>query len=60
VSVFFDVKNALDRTYIASAPSITNTVAANGQQNPAWVLQDSGSVAAGSSRAFIGGAKFKF
>lgn len=61
-SVFFEVRNVFDRTYIASANNATNTVTAAGFQNPGIVLANTatGLIFAGSPRAFQGGVKFKF
>jgi iron complex outermembrane receptor protein len=61
VNVFFQVQNIFDRTYIASANNITNSVNAAGFQNPGVILfNTAGSIYAGSPRAFQGGVKFKF
>ncbi len=56
--VFFQVQNLLDKTYVASANNITDTLGGNGQQNGASVLAAStGSIYAGSPRAFFGGVR---
>jgi iron complex outermembrane receptor protein len=56
------VNNVLDKTYVASANNITDSInAVTGLQNPASVLANStGSIYAGSPRAFIGGLKLAF
>jgi len=61
VSLFFEVRNLFDRTYVASANNIGNTVTAAGIQNPASVLANTtGSIYAGSPRAFVAGMKIAF
>ncbi|MGQ0685174.1 TonB-dependent receptor family protein [Bradyrhizobium sp.] len=61
LSVFLEVRNLFDRTYLASANNIGNTVTAAGVQNPASVLANStGSIHAGSPRAFVAGMKIAF
>lgn len=61
MSLFFEVRNLFDRTYVASANNIGNTVTAAGIQNPASVLANSGgSIYAGSPRAFVAGMKIAF
>jgi outer membrane receptor protein involved in Fe transport len=61
--MFFEVKNVLDRTYVASANNITDSInAATGLQNPGSVLTltGTGSIYAGAPRSFIGGLKLAF
>ena len=61
--LFFEVKNVFDRTYIASANNITDSInAVTGVQNPGSVLAitGTGSIYAGAPRAFIGGLKLAF
>lgn len=61
LSVFFEIRNLFDKTYIASANNIANTVNSAGVQNPASILAaTSGSIYAGSPRAFVGGMKIAF
>jgi iron complex outermembrane recepter protein len=61
LSVFLEIRNLFDRTYVASANNITNTVTAAGIQNPASILANStGSIYAGSPRAFVAGMKIAF
>ncbi|HKU08423.1 MAG TPA: TonB-dependent receptor, partial [Bradyrhizobium sp.] len=60
LSVFFEVRNLFDRTYVASANNIANSVQANGQPNGANVLAGLGSIYAGSPRAFVVGMKIAF
>ncbi|MDA9466381.1 TonB-dependent receptor family protein [Bradyrhizobium sp. CCBAU 53415] len=61
LNLFLEVRNVLDRTYIASANNIANTVTAAGLQNPASVLANTtGSIYAGSPRAFVAGMKVAF
>ena len=62
LSLFLEVRNLFDRTYIASANNIANTVTGAGMQNPATVLAEkqTGSIYAGSPRAFVAGMKIAF
>jgi iron complex outermembrane receptor protein len=60
---FFEVKNALDKTYIASANNITDSInATTGLQNPGVVLASTGtgSIYAGAPRTFVGGMRLAF
>lgn len=60
LNVYFEVRNLFDKTYVASANNIGNTVT-GGVQSPASVLANStGSIYAGSPRAFIAGMKVAF
>jgi iron complex outermembrane receptor protein len=61
LNFFFEVRNLFDRTYVASANNITNTVTTAGVQNPASVLANTtNSIYAGSPRAFVAGMKVAF
>lgn len=62
LTLFFEVRNIFDTVYIASANNIANTVTATGAQNPGSVLAttQTGSIYAGSPRAFVGGMKIAF
>ncbi|WP_426525516.1 TonB-dependent receptor domain-containing protein [Bradyrhizobium sp. McL0615] len=61
LSMYAEVRNVFDRTYVASANNIGNAVTAAGVQNPASVLANTtGSIYAGSPRAFIAGIKLAF
>jgi len=62
VHVFFEVRNLLDKTYVASASNVSNSIsAADGTQNPASsVGAATGSIYAGSPRTFYGGVRLKF
>jgi iron complex outermembrane recepter protein len=61
VNMFFEVRNLFDRTYVASANNITNSVTSAGIQNSATVLANTtGSIYAGSPRAFLAGIKVAF
>lgn len=64
-SVFFQVRNIFDRTYVASANNVQNTGSlANGavvQNGYADMAQNrTGSIYAGTPRLFQGGVKFRF
>ncbi|MBS0644696.1 MAG: TonB-dependent receptor [Proteobacteria bacterium] len=59
--IYFSVQNLLNTTYIASASNLTNTINAAGVQNgAASVAATTGSIYAGSPRAFYGGVKLYF
>lgn len=61
LNLFLEVRNVFDRTYVASANNIANTVTATGIQNPASVLANTtGSIYAGSPRTFVAGMKVAF
>ncbi len=61
LSLYLEVRNVFDRTYVASANNIGNSVTTLGVQNPASVLVNTtGSIYAGSSRAFVAGMKVAF
>ena len=61
LSMYVEVRNVFDRTYVASANNIANSVTAAGVQNPAAVLANTtGSIYAGSPRAFVAGMKLAF
>lgn len=61
LNLFLEVRNVLDRTYVASANNIANTVTGAGLQNPASVLANTtGSIYAGSPRTFVAGMKVAF
>ena len=61
LSLYLEVRNVFDRTYVASANNIANSVTPLGIQNPASVLANTtGSIYAGSPRAFVAGMKVAF
>jgi len=61
LNVYFEVRNVFDRTYVASANNITNTVQGTGTQDGAIALANSiNSIYAGSPRAFVAGIKLAF
>ena len=61
LNLFVEVRNLFDTTYVASANNISNTVTSAGLQNPASVLAaTTGSIYAGSPRAFVAGLKIAF
>jgi iron complex outermembrane recepter protein len=62
LTLFFEVRNLFNQTYVASANNIADTVTAAGVQNPGSVLASTqtGSIYAGSPRAFIAGMKVAF
>ena len=55
LSMYVEVRNVFDRTYVASANNIGNTVTAGVQG-----LSNTGSIYAGSPRAFMAGMKLAF
>jgi iron complex outermembrane receptor protein len=61
LNLYLEVRNVFNTTYVASANNIGNTVTAAGVQNPASILANTtGSIYAGSPRAFIAGMKVAF
>jgi iron complex outermembrane receptor protein len=56
LSMYAEVRNVFDRTYVASANNIGNTVSAGGVPG----LSTTGSIYAGSPRAFMAGMKLAF
>jgi iron complex outermembrane receptor protein len=56
LSMYAEVRNVFDRTYVASANNIGNTVSAGGVPG----LSTAGSIYAGSPRAFMAGLKLAF
>lgn len=60
--LFLEAQNLMDRTYVASANNVSNSLnAATGLLNPATVVRAAtGSVYAGQRRTVIGGMKLKF
>lgn len=58
---FFDLQNLADRTYVASANILTNSLNANGQQNGASAMEaTTGSIYAGTRRSSFGGVRLRF
>jgi iron complex outermembrane recepter protein len=62
LTLFFEVRNVFDKTYVASANNIADTVTAAGLQNPGSVLAatQTGSIYAGSPRALVAGMRIAF
>lgn len=61
LSLYLEVRNVFNRTYVASANNIGDSVTALGVQNPASVLANTtNSIYAGSPRAFVAGMKVAF
>jgi iron complex outermembrane receptor protein len=62
LSLFLEVQNLLNQTYVASANNVANSIsAATGLQNgAATVAAAGGSIYAGSPRAYIGGMRLRF
>jgi len=62
LTLYVEVRNVFDKTYVASANNIANTVTAAGVQNPGSVLAatQTGSIYAGSPRAFVAGMRIAF
>ncbi|XSC46599.1 TonB-dependent receptor family protein [Bradyrhizobium sp. RDT10] len=56
LSMYVEVRNVFDRTYVASANNLGNSVTAGGLQG----LSTTGTIYAGSPRAFIAGMKLAF
>jgi iron complex outermembrane recepter protein len=61
LNLYLEVRNVFDRTYVASANNISDSVTALGVQNAASVLANTtNSIYAGSPRAFVAGMKIAF
>jgi iron complex outermembrane receptor protein len=62
LSLFFEVRNVFDTTYVASANNVANSISAvTGAQNPAGsVVAATGSIYAGAPRTFLGGIRLAF
>jgi iron complex outermembrane receptor protein len=61
LSLYLEVRNVFDRTYVASANNIGDAVNSMGVQNLASALANTtGSIYAGSPRAFFAGMKIAF
>ena len=61
LTLFFEVRNLFNTTYVASANNIADSVTGAGIQNPGSVLAGTtGSIYAGSPRAFAAGMKVAF
>lgn len=61
LSLYFEIRNLFNRTYVASANNISDAVNSGGVQNSASVLANTtGSIYAGSPRAFVAGMKVAF
>lgn len=62
LNLFFEARNVFDKTYVASAQNLANSIsAATGLQNGASVLSGTtGSVFAGAPRNFVGGMRLSF
>jgi iron complex outermembrane receptor protein len=61
--VYFEVRNVFDRTYVASANNISDSISATtGAENPGSVLATTGtgSIYAGEPRTFVGGVRLAF
>ena len=59
-STYFEVRNLFDKTYIASANSVTNTQAGGIENGGSSLAAGTGSIYAGSPRTYYGGVKLKF
>nr|WP_239021401.1 TonB-dependent receptor [Novacetimonas cocois] len=58
---FFEIQNLANQTYIAGATNITDVLGANGHDAGASTLATrTGSIYAGSPRAFFGGVRIRF
>lgn len=60
INVFFEVRNLFDRTYIASANNISDSVTGGVQNGGSVLANTTGSIYAGSPRAFLAGMKVAF
>jgi iron complex outermembrane recepter protein len=61
IHMYFEVANLFNKTYVASASNVADTINGLGQQNgAASIASSTGSIYAGSPRAFYGGVKVHF
>ena len=62
VMAYFEIRNITNRTYVASANNVSDSLnATTGQQNgAATVAATSGSIYACTPRSFFGGVRLKF
>ncbi|MCS3759942.1 TonB-dependent receptor family protein [Bradyrhizobium centrosematis] len=61
LNLFLEVRNVFDRTYVASANNVGNSVSATGTPDAASTLANTtGSIYAGSPRTFVAGMKVAF
>ncbi len=61
MSLFFEVRNLFDKTYVASANNITNSQSGGVERDATWLAANaSGNIYAGMPRTFYGGMKLKF
>jgi iron complex outermembrane receptor protein len=59
--IFFELDNIFNKTYVASASNVTDTINAAGQENGATMgAASTGSIYAGSPRAVYGGVRLHF
>jgi iron complex outermembrane receptor protein len=60
-SLFLEVENIFDKTYVASANNVSDSISsATGLQNPGSVVASAtGSIYAGAPRTFVGGLRIK-
>ena len=60
-SLFLEVENIFDKTYLASANNVSDSISsATGLQNPASIVAGAtGSIYAGAPRTFVGGLRIK-
>ena len=57
---FFEIRNITNRTYVASANNITDSLTAGRQSSAATLAANPGFIYAGSPRTFVGGVRLKF
>ena len=62
LNLFFEARNIFDKTYIASAQNLANSInSGTGIQDGAGILVGrTGSIFAGAPRNFVGGMKVSF
>jgi iron complex outermembrane recepter protein len=61
MTVFFEIENLFDTTYVASANNVSDSInSTTGAQNPASIVAGAtGSIYAGAPRTFVGGVRIK-
>jgi iron complex outermembrane recepter protein len=60
LTTYFEIRNVFDKTYVASANSVTNSQTVGVENGASSLAAGSGSIYAGSPRTYYGGVKLKF
>jgi iron complex outermembrane recepter protein len=60
LTTYFEIRNLFDKTYVASANSVTNSQTGGVENGASSLAAGSGSIYAGSARTYYAGVKLKF